>query len=71
MKHLTLSIDGMSCGHCLQTVRSALDRLPGVTVEHVAIGGARLSYDPSQTSPERIVEAVDAEGYSAHAASAA
>jgi copper chaperone len=63
---LNLTIDGMSCGHCLNTVRGALDRIPGVTVEKVTIGGATVTYDPSKTAPEQIAEAVNDEGYTAH-----
>ena len=36
----TLSIDGMSCGHCVQGVTTALAALPGVKVRSVAVGSA-------------------------------
>ena len=63
MDHITLSIDGMSCGHCVATVKKELASVSGVTVDNVAVGSASLHYDPRLTSPERIAEAVDRAGY--------
>lgn len=65
MNRLTLTIDGMSCGHCVAAVRSELARQPGVNVEHVAVGSATVSYDPSQCSAPAICEAVTQAGYQA------
>jgi copper chaperone len=67
--HLTLSIEGMSCGHCLNAVRGALGRLPGVTIETVTIGKASVLYDPTKANPQEIVDAVNDEGYTAYAMS--
>jgi copper chaperone len=64
---LKLSIEGMSCGHCLNAVRGALDRTPGVTVETVAMGSASVLYDPTKTNPEQIIDAINDEGYTASA----
>jgi copper chaperone CopZ len=66
-ERLMLTIDGMSCGHCLNAVRAALDRLPGVTIEKVTIGSASVLYDPSKANPQGIIDAVNDEGYTAHA----
>lgn len=40
MQTITLSIGGMSCGHCVASVRSALEAVPGVELEDVRIGTA-------------------------------
>jgi copper chaperone CopZ len=71
MDNLKLEIQGMSCGHCVNAVRGALERLPGVQVEQVNIGSATLAYDPSRTTAGQIVDAVNDEGYTAEAAPAA
>ncbi|HEU4630549.1 MAG TPA: heavy-metal-associated domain-containing protein [Gemmatimonadaceae bacterium] len=68
MNRTTLTIDGMSCGHCVLSVKQALEGLDGVTVEHVAIGAATVAYDPAVASPDQIVEAVSDAGYTAAAA---
>ncbi|MGI8673290.1 MAG: cation transporter, partial [Luteitalea sp.] len=36
----TLTIEGMSCGHCIKAVTMALQDLPGVTVKDVRVGQA-------------------------------
>jgi len=66
MQHLTLKIDGMSCGHCVAHVEKALSRLDGVGVRRVEVGSAEIDYDPGRTSFARIREAIDDAGYAAH-----
>lgn len=58
-----LTIDGMSCSHCVAAVRRALERLPGVEVDEVVIGHVRLSYDPALTDRATMEAAVAGEGY--------
>jgi copper chaperone CopZ len=65
MNHLNLSISGMNCGHCVASVRSALDQLEGVKVERVSVGAAAVAYDPAHHTPQAIVDAVTAAGYDA------
>ena len=65
MVPLALSINGMSCGHCLNAVRRALSGTPGVTVDSVRIGRADVQYDPGVTTPETIAAAVTDAGYDA------
>jgi copper chaperone len=67
MQHLTLKIDGMSCGHCVAHVEKALSRLDGVGVRRVEIGSAEIDYDPARTPFARIREAIDDAGYTASA----
>ena len=63
MEHLNLKIDGMSCGHCVGAVSSALKKVEGVNVESVAVGSAALEYDPSTTTLEQIRDAVAGAGF--------
>jgi copper chaperone CopZ len=63
MERLNLTIEGMSCEHCLRAVRGRLERTPGVAVEHVEIGSASVRYDPAKTSVDDIEEAIADEGY--------
>jgi copper chaperone len=63
MTQLTMDISGMTCGHCVGSVKRALQGLDGVAVEQVTIGKARISYDADATSPARIAEAIEEEGY--------
>ena len=65
MRPLTLSIEGMSCHHCLNAVNKALGGLGGVTIRAVRIGRAELDYDGSAIQPEAVAAAVTNAGYRA------
>ena len=69
MEHLHLTIEGMSCDHCVRAVRGRLEKTPGVQVERVEVGAADLRYDPSRLSIDDIEEAIADEGYTAFVAS--
>ena len=62
---LTLQISGMSCQHCVQAVRRALETIEGVDIETVEIGRAEVQFDPGTTDVSRITDAVEDAGYSA------
>lgn len=63
MANLELEISGMSCGHCVNAVKTALQDLDGVEVKQVAIGSASVEYDPSRSSPGAIESAIEDAGY--------
>ena len=67
METLTLSIGGMTCGHCVKSVRSALEAVPGADVRSVSIGSAEVVLDAS-TSTEAVLAAVQDAGYDASVA---
>ena len=63
MSTMTLTISGMSCGHCLNSVNQALSSLPGVQVRGVRIGGAEVAYDPALIDPARVIASIESVGY--------
>jgi copper chaperone CopZ len=63
MERVRLTIEGMSCGHCVRAVDRALKDLPGVQVEQVDVGSAVVAYDPAAVTPEQIEAAISEEGY--------
>ena len=65
MENITLHIEGMSCGHCLNAVSKALASLEGVEVESVKIGRADLRYDPARIHANAIAAAITDVGYRA------
>jgi len=67
-EHVSLTIEGMSCEHCLRAVRGRLERAPGVRMEEVEIGSARIEDDPAKASLDDIEEAIADEGYTAFVA---
>jgi copper chaperone len=68
MESLKLTIEGMSCEHCVRAVKNRLTATPGVAVEEVEIGSAKLHYDPARTNVDEIEEAIADEGYTAFVA---
>ena len=64
MKETEFRITGMSCNHCVMSVRKELAKLPGVDVKDVRIGSARVVYDENTVSVKRIAEAIAEAGYS-------
>ncbi len=45
MNTITLSISGMSCGHCVAGVRNAIEAVPGTVVRDVRVGSAESHED--------------------------
>lgn len=66
MERITLKVDGMSCGHCVQAVRAAITGVEGAQLEQLAIGSATVAFDPSRTTVGALIEAVADAGYDAH-----
>jgi copper chaperone len=65
MEQLNLTIEGMTCEHCVHAVNKRLSTMAGVKVEEVLIGSARIRHDPAVASLEQIEDAIADEGYTA------
>ena len=63
MADTTLQIEGMSCQHCVMSVKKAIDSIAGVNAADVAVGNAKVLYDESKTNRDSIVNAVRSAGY--------
>ena len=68
MSKVTLQIEGMSCGHCLNAVNQAIGTVPGARIESVQIGRAVVETGPDGPSAEVLAAAVTRAGYRATAA---
>ena len=42
-----LTINGMSCGHCVMSLKKELSKMQGVTINMVSIGSAEVVVDES------------------------
>jgi copper chaperone CopZ len=62
---ISLTIEGMTCAHCVRAVREALEKLPSTEIESVEIGSATVKVDPEQVDEEALVDAIADEGYTA------
>lgn len=68
MEKLSLTIEGMTCEHCVRAVRGRLEKTPGVKVGDVQVGSAVIEYDSAKTNVDDIEEAIADEGYTAFVA---
>ncbi|HSH45578.1 MAG TPA: cation transporter [Longimicrobiales bacterium] len=66
----TLTVTGMTCGHCKGSVEEALKQVAGVRSARVDLekGRAIVDYDEAKTSPRELTNAVADAGYSAEEA---
>ena len=63
MKTQQLIIDGMSCGHCVMSVKKELLKVDGLKVENVEIGKAVVQYDESKVNRNTLEKAITEAGY--------
>lgn len=63
MAEITIKIEGMSCQHCVMSVKKAVDGLEGVSSSDVSVGSARVVYDEPKTDREAIVKTIQNAGY--------
>jgi Cu+-exporting ATPase len=63
----TIPVSGMTCAACEARVQRTLQKTPGVETASVNLmmANATVTYDPSTTAPEQLVEAIRATGYGA------
>lgn len=66
MAQFTLKIDGMHCGSCVRRVGQVLASTPGIAVDEVQVGAARLSSSEEPAPVEAAIAAVAKAGYTAH-----
>lgn len=62
-----LALEGMTCASCAMRIEKGLKKVPGVIDANVnlATEQATVSYDPTQTNLEQMVQKVEAVGYKA------
>ena len=56
----SLAIDGMSCGHCVRSVRETLAAVPGIAVGGVAVGSATIDVSESGAVDRAVAALVEA-----------
>ncbi len=65
MERVTMKIDGMTCGGCESSIKTALERLDGVQVLEASHeeGTVELFYDSDRAGRDDLVGAVEEAGY--------
>ncbi|MCS7174060.1 MAG: heavy-metal-associated domain-containing protein [Armatimonadetes bacterium] len=64
-----LRVGGMHCSLCVETIRRAVLKLPGVRSVHVSIAHeeALVEYDPARVEPPAITATLEALGFAVRA----
>lgn len=67
MNTVTLKVAGMSCRHCVSSVKNALLSVPGVATVSVDLKEAQASvvFDPAKTDTATLLKAIEEQGYTA------
>jgi copper chaperone len=65
MKTTIFKIEGMNCDACANTIKSLVEKEPGVRVASVSFGErlARVLYDPQSVQEDRLVDAIQKPGF--------
>ncbi len=62
---LELKVEGMTCNHCVQSVKKALEALTGVNEVDVQLAAKKvtISYEVGKVEAKALKAAIDEQGY--------
>ena len=65
MKTITFKIEGMRCDGCADTIKTLIEKEPGVRMASVSFdeGQARILYDPQAVGEDRLIAAIQKPGF--------
>ncbi|YCI78984.1 copper chaperone CopZ [Bacillus sp. R1-10] len=65
MKNVTLNVQGMSCGHCVNSIEGSVVQLEGINQVNVKLNDAQVevTFNESQVSLDIIKETIEDQGY--------
>jgi len=65
MERATLNVQGMTCNHCVQTVKGLLEKIKGVESVVVTLekGEVSVVYDPAAAKADQFKTAIVEAGY--------
>ncbi|MDM5205367.1 copper chaperone CopZ [Cytobacillus kochii] len=65
MSQVTLNVQGMSCGHCVNSIEGNVGNLNGVESVKVNLdqGKVDVTFDPSTVSLKDITDVIEDQGY--------
>jgi copper chaperone len=64
MSNVTVTVSGMTCGHCATSVREEVESIPGVTAVDVDVASGKLTIDSEvPIGTDAIQGAVEEAGY--------
>lgn len=63
MANVTLKVNGMSCGHCVNAVEGALKDIGAKGTVNLAQGTVDIQYEESNVTAADLKEAIEEQGY--------
>ncbi|CDQ40016.1 MULTISPECIES: copper chaperone CopZ [Virgibacillus] len=65
MTNKTLNVQGMSCGHCVNSIEESVGELNGVETlkVHLQDGKVDVIFDPDKVNLKDIIEVIEEQGY--------
>lgn len=65
MEQTTLTVEGMSCGHCVKAVEESVGKLTGVESVSVNLdaGTVQVSHDAAAVDRKSIEDTIEDQGY--------
>ncbi len=65
MKTTVFRIEGMNCGACADTIKTLVEKEPGVRMAAVSFDDrqARVLYDPQSIQEDRLIETIQKPGF--------
>ncbi|RED66272.1 copper chaperone CopZ [Cohnella lupini] len=63
MSNVTLNVQGMSCGHCVNSVEGAVNNLGAKAKVDLPTGSVSIEYDEDKVTLVAIREAIEDQGY--------
>ncbi|EFM08479.1 Heavy metal transport/detoxification protein [Paenibacillus curdlanolyticus YK9] len=63
MKQVTLNVEGMSCGHCINSIEGALQEAGAVGKVDLTEGQVHVSFDETKLELQSLIAVIEEEGY--------
>lgn len=63
MQKVTLKVEGMSCGHCVNAVENALKNAGAKGTVDLANGMVTIEYDENNVSLDKLKQSIEDQGY--------
>lgn len=63
MKNIELTVEGMSCAHCISSVEKALYTVEAKGKVNLKTKTVLVEFDESKATPESIKSAIEEQGY--------
>lgn len=65
MQQVTLTVQGMSCGHCVSSIEGNVGQLKGVesVKVHLSEGKVDVTFDSNAVSLKEITDVIEDQGY--------